>query len=527
MKLNLKPPSLDLLLKTIRVPLNSIKFIKVFLFLFVLIGLLFLGIYKQPYYPTTWFDEGLVLQGAINLVKYGQYAMRSVEGFRVLDQPLTANGPGVVLPLSAVFAIWGIGLLQARILMAFYFAFGIILFYRVSSKIYGDVIGMISTLILLAVPEEGIFLYGRQALGNMPAFVYFLLGLYFFIKLIDRKGILYAFLSGSFWGLTLVTKSQYWIILPVLSITVLADLFYYKKIGAARSVIVIGTIVASLITWQFTQYLILGGESYAQSLVAIRSSAKVTVFALRAIRIPGNIWYLVRSGFVVIVIPGLTLAFFESRDRTPNGIVRLLLTLFVSCWIFWYAFVSVGWHRYAFEAYSIGTIFSGSIFIKALSFTLNQYKEPHKRTRYTYLTLTVIALFFLSSFSFVVTSGIRKIQRIIMPPTPYPQMLAEYLQKNIPPGLVIESWEWEIDALTPELTYHHPTNDWVDIKTAETQFGDMPDKTYDPFSFEPAYLIDGPFSNWTGIYHDSISKGCCVKVTNFGDYTLYKVINKK
>ena len=42
-----------------------------------------LAVYHQPYYPATWLDEGFVLQGAINLVRYAQYAMRSVEGFRI------------------------------------------------------------------------------------------------------------------------------------------------------------------------------------------------------------------------------------------------------------------------------------------------------------------------------------------------------------------------------------------------------------------------------------------------------------
>lgn len=72
-------------------------------------SLLALGIYNQPYYPVTWFDEGLALQGALNLVNHGQYAMRSVEGFRTLDQPLIANGPGLIVPMAVLFKVFGVG----------------------------------------------------------------------------------------------------------------------------------------------------------------------------------------------------------------------------------------------------------------------------------------------------------------------------------------------------------------------------------------------------------------------------------
>lgn len=484
--------------------------------------LIFLATFRQPYYPTTWFDEGLVLQGAINLVQHGQYAMRSVEGYRVLDQPLTANGPGIVLPISAVFTIWGVGLLQARLLMAFYLVLAVFLFNRVTKLLSGEMAALLSTLVLLVVPDEGFLLFGRQALGNVPALVYFLAGCYFFIKLLERKSSLYAYLTGGLWGLTLVTKSQYWIVLPVLGIIILLDLLYYKQVGIKSGVILITVTLFVLILWQFMQFMIIGRENYGQYVEAMRSSARVTVFAFRAVRIPGNIWYLIRSGFLVFVIPGLMLSVWDVRSREPHAVVRVFLVIFVVFWASWYVFVSVGWHRYAFEAYSIGTIFFGAFFLKMLGYVSLSSNSIAMKQRLS-LPRILATLFLAVSCIWGVVFGFRQVQRILFPPEPYPQLFAEYLRDNIPPAAVIESWEWEIDALTPGLTYHHPTNDWVDRKTAETQFGEVSSEKYQPLAFAPTYLIDGPFSKWTGLYKDLISSGSWVQIVGIGDYTLYEL----
>lgn len=485
--------------------------------------LLFLGLFHQPYYPTTWFDEGLVLQGAINLVQHGEYAMRSVEGFRVLDQPLTANGPGVVLPITAVFAVFGIGLLQARILMGLYFVLAAILFYKVTASLFGKTAALASVLALLAVPDEGILLFGRQSLGNVPALVYFLAGCYFLILLVERKNIRFAIITGLFWGLTLVTKSQYWILLPVIGVVGLLDLLHFKQIGPKSGLIVIALTVGAFALWQFVQYLLIGPEKYTQYFESVHSSAKETVFAFRTVRIPGNIWYLVRSGFALFVFPGLLIAGCNIIRRHSYSVVQAFLILFVVAWSAWYVFVSVGWHRYAFEPYSIGLIFCGFVYLKAFQLAVLFKKEPGRSWRDYSREFVLVSLLLLSTL-WGLWVGLGQVKRIVLVPEPYPQQFADYLHANIQPDEVIESWEWEIDALTPDLIYHHPTNDLVDRKTAELQFGGEFNEKYDFYVFNPSYLIDGPFSKWTGMYVETLANGCCERMTEIGDYTLYKVV---
>jgi hypothetical protein len=488
------------------------------------IGLLiFLGVYRQPYFATPWFDEGLVLQGAINLVKYGQYAMRSVEGFRVLDQPLIANGPGIVLPVSTAFAFWGVGLLQARYVIVVYFVASAILFYWISSRLYNHGTAVLSILVLFAIPMDGFVMYGRQVLGNIPALAYFFVGCLFFIKLGDRKTISLALLSGLFLGLALLTKGQYWILVPVLGLVVLADWFYYKQIGLMNGIAIIAVICFCFVIWQIVQYFLVGAENYSQHLDAISASSKISVFAFRVIRIPGSIWYLIRSGFPFFILPGLIMVIWDCRHRDSLAVARFFLTVFVTGWTIWYVFASVGWSRYAFEAYSVGAIFSGVAILRAIRFIRSaEFARLPGSNRESLIKASLI-LFLAVTLIWGAWGLIGQIKLVLFHNDPAPHLLADYLREHVPSDAVIESWEWEIDALAPELTYHHPTNEWVDRKTAELQFGDVLDEKYDPAAFLPDYLIDGPFSKSTGIYNDFLADNCCFPVIAIGNYTLYEV----
>lgn len=490
------------------------------------IGVLaFLALYNQPYYPSTWFDEGLVLQGAMNLVMYGKYAMLSVEGFRVLDQPLIANGPGIVLPLSAAFLMFGVGLLQARLFAAVFFVVAAWLFFRLTSRLYGATAAVISLLVLFAVPVEGFIIYGRQALGNVPGLAYFFAGCLFFVKLCERKSLRYAFVSGLLFGLALVTKGQYWLLIPVWGLVVLADMFYYKQMGLRNGIALVGTIILCLLLWQLAQFVLVGADNYPAHLEAIRSSSKVTVFAFQPMRFGISLWYLIRSGFPIFIFPALVIGAWESRTQDWTGIIRFFLVVFVVVWIAWYLIASVGWQRYAFEAYAVGSVLSGYAILRVKdSFSLLKDKFP-AFARFNFLWRTAIGMFLVIAFLFSAYGlGIQMWNLTTYHDTTAFQ-LAEYMEANIPSEAVIESWEWEIDALAPSLTYHHPTNDWVDRKTAEIHFGDVITEQYDLFEYQPAYLIDGPFSKLTDMYSNAISEGCCAEVFTAGSYTLYRVIS--
>jgi 4-amino-4-deoxy-L-arabinose transferase-like glycosyltransferase len=489
-----------------------------------LVGLLsFLVFYSQPFYPTVWFDEGMVMQGAMNLLNHGQYAMNSVDGFRVLDQPLIANGPGVILPIYLAFSIWGIGFLQARLVIAVYFIFSLVLFIAISRTLYGKTTAWISVFLLLALPEEGFIFYGRQILGNMPAFAYFLAGCFFFVKLIDQKKIRYAIFTGLFWGIAMTTKGQYMILLPVFALAAVADHFYYKRMGWKSIVAIASMIFLCLSIWQAVQYRLVGAENYQNHLDAIASSARVTILAFEPQRIPGSAWYLIRSGFPVIILPCLLVALHDSRRKDALGIFSFFLGIFVLSWLFWYLFASVGWKRYAFEMFSVASLMSGVFIQRVIAYLQNKSSQILQSPRSLSFTRTAAYLFLIAALIWSAAGFINQVKPLLTYRDLTVYQFAGYLMENIPDGAVVESWEWEIDPLTPDLTYHHPANSWVDVKTAEIQFGAPLLVSYELPETSPDYLIDGLFSKMTDIYTPLIQNHCCRLLISFGNYDLYKV----
>src|SRR5437763_16215386 len=77
---------------------------------------LFLAFYNLPNYPLTWFDEGSHLHVPKTLILRGVYADYSSDGFRYYG-PTVGVGPTVMLPIAASVWAFGIGLLQARLVM--------------------------------------------------------------------------------------------------------------------------------------------------------------------------------------------------------------------------------------------------------------------------------------------------------------------------------------------------------------------------------------------------------------------------
>src|SRR5690349_4112519 len=84
-----------------------------------IILLLFLALYNLPRYPLTWFDEGSHLHVPKTLVTRGVYADISSDGYRYFG-PTVGVGPTVMLPIAASFLVFGIGLLQARLVISLY-----------------------------------------------------------------------------------------------------------------------------------------------------------------------------------------------------------------------------------------------------------------------------------------------------------------------------------------------------------------------------------------------------------------------
>lgn len=477
--------------------------------------LAFLGLYHQPYQPISWQDEGFVLQGAMNLVRYGKYAMLSSEGFRILDQPLVANGPGVVLPIAASFSLFGIGLLQARLVVWLFMLWAIVMFYLVAVRLSGKAAACISTITLVSATTEGFLYYGRIALGNMPALAYLLTGSFFLIEWIRSRQSRYTFLAGLFFGLAVITKAQTALILPTLVSAALIERIYFRKTGVGGYITMIAVILGFFLFWYIVQYLIVGRENFTQHLAAIQSSSRVSIFVLNPERIPRNAWQLMISGIPVYLFPGVLWAIWSLREKPRESVIHFTFLLLTVIWLSWYVIFSIGWHRYFFEPAVIGMLFSGQLIV----YLASSFKKAKNATT------RVIATAMIGVLAVAVGIGlVNNLRRIIAEPDTTLQEFSNYLSQNVPPGAVIESWEWQIDPLV-NLTFHHPTNDWVDKMTLALTFGKTPQEIYDFRKYNPSFLITGPFARSTGFYDEAVENDCCDLILEDDPYFLYQIIS--
>jgi 4-amino-4-deoxy-L-arabinose transferase-like glycosyltransferase len=433
-----------------------------------------------------------------------------------LDQPLIANGPGVVLPIALVFKLFGVGLLQARLVVVGFLLVFVLLYYLSVRKLFGETAAILALLLLLAVPRQGIFYYGRLVLGNVPALAYYLAGFLLFLRSCDDKGYGSAVGAGLFFGLAMVTKGQFGLVLPALMALIVIDWEFFKRLDIKKAVLTFGIAVAMMGLWFLIQFYMVGFENIDQHMASIRSSSEVTVSAFRFERIPKNLWYLVRSGYVLFVLPGLVYAvvqLFKRRDRR-----QLFLVIFILTWTAWNVIASVGWPRYLFTPYVLGVMLTGKFLTDMVASIRSEGIGKGSALAWG-RNLLVAAIVIGTLYAFGV-----QLVTLFSEPDKSAQEFAGYLEAHIEDGAVVESWEWQLDILA-DVNYHHPPNDLVDKQTAYIHYGDEFVTNYNPFYYQPEYLIIGPFSKGMTLYSQYIQAGCCELVYQSGDYDLYKVNN--
>ncbi|MFC1466049.1 MAG: ArnT family glycosyltransferase [Candidatus Brachytrichaceae bacterium NZ_4S206] len=481
-------------------------------------------LWNQPYFPKTWIDEGFTAQGAMNLVRYGQYAMKSAEGFRVLDQPLIANGPGIQLPIAASFAVFGIGLWQMRIVV-FAFAFGALIAFMIAGKkLYGTAAALIAATLLIALPYEGFLYYSRIAMGNVPGLFYFFAGLVLWLKLVETRRWHWAMGAGLLFGLSLITKGQYaFYLLPCLGVMTLADILYYRSVGLARLALVIVLALGVFAVWSFAQYRIVGPENYPVHVAAVRANAVITVLRFEISELPTRLGYLLSKGVSFLHLPALAYALWLARERSARGLAQAFVPTFVLFGFAWYLIASIGWARYAFEPYAVGFLAVGNLVV-ALALSLHRAWSSASQLD---KSLDVSGVIGALTLTLIICAGAYGLGKRVVQVTDAPDRSAEamaaYLVSHIDPNAVIATGEWEL-AIQANMNYLHPEDHWVNLATLHTHGSPQDMSAYAPLMHRPAYLIDGPFSKWAELYRDELENGCCELIFRAGLYDLYRVV---
>lgn len=494
----------------------------------VTILLILLSAYKLEYYPRIWFDEGEILQAPKNLVLYGKYALRSSEGFRVLDPALT-TGPTVVLPIALAFKVFGVGLFQARLVMVAYLVLAVLAFYQLANHLYDRRTALVALWLFIGLsgPAPSLFSLGRQALGNVPALFFFLTGALLWMKSIDiggRDSKVFLFLSGMFMGLAMVTKNQYGLLIPVMIIVWAVDRLYYKKLCSYHFAIPLAVSVACQLTWYGVQFAILGGDEFAGRMGDLQAVSSTSVAVFSTGMILENLRKLVTTEFLILGVPSLIYVVLSCAARELSSLKRVFVLSFVGVWLSWYLLASVGWERYLFDPWVATCICVAKVFsdltegvgesLRRLWGGLIQ-REPTVSSPSIAASLILV---FVVLYPFQQT-----VRSIIFARQDAPQEFARFLDSHVSTDVIVESWEWELGFLTGH-NYHFPPTQIVLAMIRKLYSGvPYPVDAYHFQDFDPDYLIDGPFSKSTGLYPQGFLKQSCTLVKSIGDYDLYKI----
>jgi len=224
-------------------------FALIVVFYLLLVGL---AIGHQP----VGFDEGWDLQAPLNMAKHGHYASQGGMwgGITKPFDPYLSTGPSVQLPIAVMFKLFGVGAIQARlVIVAFYLAVLILItwyVYGITKSKYA-LLAPLTILILMAPPIK----FQLDILGEFPAIAYALASLIAWRK---QK----FFWAGLFAALAVLSKAIMFFL-----IFAAAGLFFVWLLRNWRhkiSVIISGLkwavgIALPLGAWELFKFIQLGG----------------------------------------------------------------------------------------------------------------------------------------------------------------------------------------------------------------------------------------------------------------------------
>jgi 4-amino-4-deoxy-L-arabinose transferase-like glycosyltransferase len=497
---------------------------RVIAILFILI-LPVLVFYNLEINPRPWHDEGAALLLARTLAEDGIYAMRNSDGYQTFG-PVQSVGPTVILPVALAYKLFGVGLLQGRVVIAIYTLATLLLFYLVGQRMFDRWTAFLGLFFLLGAPAVRIFIYGREVLGEVPGLAFFLAGFLALERGLSRSRLRWTGVAGLFFGAAILTKSQYLIMVPAtLSLVAILDILYYRQ-GAWKSlVLVAGLALACAVAWQIWQITYYGLEMYQQNFIKLGQLVAVTTgfrfsSAVDGIRVILGTY----SGHFYIFwgFPALGYLMVISINRNLSSMLLSFLYIFTLCWLVYYIFWIIPWHHYALPAMVLVALFISSLYTRLAKIAIADLKyvfasksifpAPHSTVFLSIGTLIgLLSLGLWMSFNLQQYISSDVLDKVGDQPVDLrnpsqqlegPLEIKGFLEEAIREGEIIETWERELGILT-NLTYHYPDQSMLVYSHAARYRGGSINYSLGESYFaqiQPAYVVVGWYARYTFIY---------------------------
>lgn len=305
--------------------------------------------------PPTWYDEGMIVQLALNLASNGQIGTQVAPGVLV-SGAYTSSGLPIIAPVAASFLMVGHSLFAARVVMVLFTLLLIGFAYFFVRRIAGPYAAL-STAALLAT-FSSLYGDGKNVLGEVPGLVFLVLFLVYASKLIDEGSWFRsnALLAGLFLGLCIITKPTFLLLFGAAGIAFLYIAWRDRKFLPFRLLAwgALGVLVP-FVAWLTTQFS--PDDSLTRILSFYGNPYRLTdlssVMFHNAMRFFTETTPLFLAG--ILGLWGISAVL---RARSGIRIMYAELTAFLFCLFVLAAYLRTpGWYRYLFPAQIVATLY--------------------------------------------------------------------------------------------------------------------------------------------------------------------------
>lgn len=474
--------------------------------------------WKPDAYPATWYDEGSYLMSAWSLAQGNAYALPSADG-TVDYAPVLSVGPTLLLPTSFMMVVLGPTLMAGRIIATLYFIGATFLLYYTGSKLFGRRAGVMTLAVLLTMPALDWYYFGRQLVGE-PASVFFLLlgG----VLALRSRSMVHVALAGCVLGFSMVTKSQYVLVLPLTIVLIAAIDSFSARERPLRWYATL--LVSSLAVWAcyvLALLLLIEDGRIFENISRFRETSGSTLLVFEAHRMLWAIKWLLGPATYGLVAVGTIAGFLIVRQGASNHRLAVLsLLVFQSVWLLWFTTTSVAWPRYAIPGLAINALFVGYFLDRSLSLVVSRLSAWNVNPR----LVTVAHWGLIAAIAGVLTLGA---SRTLLPAytddTQAPQRFSAAIDEIVPQSTHIDGWDPEIDFLS-----HHQfvyperkaLNEYLQAWLKQDLSGS--------YQQEPRtnYVVIGPWGELLGFYDAAVSSGDYALLYSDGPYRLYERVNR-
>ncbi len=373
--------------------LNKVKNISEKIFVIFLLAIVFFfAAYKLTESPPTWFDEGILIQSAVNLVENGTMGIQLAPDFINHNATTFSTGFPLAYPVGWAMKFFGKGLLPARSIMVVFSLLLVLFFYLLSKRLWGFITAAFSSFLLVSfAPFYG---NGKNVLGEVPGLFFRFLFLYFVYRIESESyggGYLNYIMAGLAAGLCISTKSIF-LVLP--AAVILGVIILRRKINWHWYFIFVALVafIAVMAIWIKTQFL-MGGPLMSVFQDYANPYAVSDTFLL--------VWQNLKRFFseaapaylLAMTLVWATAIIIRKIKKEETSLVELI-SFFFALFIGLSFLRMVGWYRYLFPAQVIALIFLPASTAIVFDFFNSQLKRKLPAATPFFLTAILISFQF-------------------------------------------------------------------------------------------------------------------------------------